>query len=174
MVFKTEEELQAYTDWTKGQLENMAQHVRNSDLFQDEVMGHAVWTLPHKLFIGKAWSRSDRNRAYWIISGVDIPSDHIDLAVADTAREAARHFVMKWQLQSAWSSSARRAMSRERKTWTGSRSPRACVVRRRGCTGWWKKKRSGVLPKARCWLTPEPHLIRLTRTDLFRPSTLSR
>lgn len=101
MAFKTEEELQAYTEWTKSQLENMAQHVRNSDLFQDEVMGHAVWTLPHKLFIGKAWSRSDRSRAYWIISGVDIPSDHIDLAVADTAREAARHFVMKWQLQSA-------------------------------------------------------------------------
>ncbi|MGB5622978.1 MAG: DUF4826 family protein [Gammaproteobacteria bacterium] len=101
MVFKNDEELQAYTDWTKSQLQNMAQHIRNSDLFEDEVMGHAVWTLPHRLFIGKAWSRSDRNRAYWVISGVDIPSDHLELDVAETARDAARHFVMKWQLQSA-------------------------------------------------------------------------
>lgn len=101
MVFKNDEELQAYTDWAKSQLQNMAQHIRDSDLFQDEVMGHAVWTLPHRLFIGKAWSRSDKSRAYWVISGVDIPSDHIDLEVAETARDAARHFVMKWQLQSA-------------------------------------------------------------------------
>ncbi len=101
MVFKTDEELQAYTDWTKSQLQNMAQHIRNSDLFKDEVMGHAVWTLPHQLFIGKAWSKADKNRAYWVISGVDIPSDHLELEIAETARDAARHFVMKWQLQSA-------------------------------------------------------------------------
>jgi hypothetical protein len=101
MAFKNEQELQAYAEWAKGQLQNMAQHVRNSDLIQDEVVGHAVWTLPHQLFIGKAWSQGNKNRAYWVISGVDIPSDHIDMEVADTAREAARHFVMKWQLQSA-------------------------------------------------------------------------
>lgn len=101
MVFKDDQELQAYTDWAKSQLQNMAEHIRKSDLFQDEVMGHAVWTLPHQLFIGKAWSKSDRSRAYWVISGVDIPSDHIDMSVAETAREAARHFVMKWQMHSA-------------------------------------------------------------------------
>ncbi|MGB5211501.1 MAG: DUF4826 family protein [Gammaproteobacteria bacterium] len=101
MAFKNEEELQAYAAWAKEQLQNMAQHVRNSDLIQDEVVGHAVWTLPHQLFIGKAWSQANKSRAYWVISGVDIPSDHIDMAVAESAREAARHFVMKWQLQSA-------------------------------------------------------------------------
>jgi hypothetical protein len=101
MVFQNQQELDAYAEWAKTQLKGMAEHVSNSDLFHDEVMGHAVWTLPHRLFIGKAWPKSDRNKAYWIISGVDIPTDHIESAVAETAREAARHFSMKWQLQSA-------------------------------------------------------------------------
>jgi hypothetical protein len=101
MAFKSEQELQAYTDWTKSEIQGMAEHIRNSDLFQDDVMGHAVWTLPHQLFIGKAWPKSDRDKGYWIISGCDLPTDHIDVVVAETAREAARHFCMKWQLQSA-------------------------------------------------------------------------
>jgi len=99
MAFKNEQELQAYVDWTKSEIQGMAEHVRNSDLFQDEVVGHAVWTLPHQLFIGKAWPKADRDKGYWIISGSDLPTDHIDGAVAETAREAARHFCMKWQLQ---------------------------------------------------------------------------
>jgi hypothetical protein len=101
MAFKSEEELQAYVEWTKREIQGMAEHIRNSDLFQEEVVGHAVWTLPHQLFIGKAWPKSNRDKGYWIISGSDLPADHIELAVAETARDAARHFCMKWQLQSA-------------------------------------------------------------------------
>ena len=100
MVFQDQEELQAYAEWAKGQLSGMADHIRSSDLFHDEVMGHAVWTLPHQLFIGKAWSKADKTKAYWIISGDQVPTDHIDSAVAETAREAAKHFTMKWQMQS--------------------------------------------------------------------------
>ena len=101
MAFKTQEEHQAYADWTKGQMSGMADHIRSSDLFHDDVMGHAVWTLPHQLFIGKAWSKADKTKSYWIISGEQVPTDHIDFSMAQTAREAAKHFTMKWQMQSA-------------------------------------------------------------------------
>ena len=101
MVFQNQDELQAYAEWTRNQINGMADHVRSSDLFHDDVMGHAVWTLPHQLFIGKAWSKGDRKKSYWIISGEQVPTDHIDFSVAKTAREAARHFTMKWQMQSA-------------------------------------------------------------------------
>ncbi|UCC13795.1 MAG: DUF4826 family protein [Gammaproteobacteria bacterium] len=101
MVFKNQQELEAYADWAKVELRGMADHARNSDLFQEEAVGHAVWTLPQRLFIGKVWPKSDRDRAFWVISGVDIPTDHIESSLAETAREAARHFSMKWQLQSA-------------------------------------------------------------------------
>jgi hypothetical protein len=101
MAFKSEEELQAYADWAKRELQRMAEHARNSDLFHEEAVGHAVWTLPHRVFIGKVWPKSNRDRAYWVISGSDFPTDHIDASIAESAREAARHFSMKWQLQSA-------------------------------------------------------------------------
>lgn len=99
MVFKNQQELEAYAEWAKTELKGMADHARNSDLFQEEAVGHAIWTLPHRLFIGKVWPQTDRNRAFWIISGVDIPTDHIESSLAETAREAARHFSLKWQLQ---------------------------------------------------------------------------
>jgi len=99
MVFKDQQELDAYAEWVKGQLQGMGDHARSSDLFQEEALGHAVWTLPHRLFIGRIWPKSDKSRAYWVISGIDIPTDHIEASLAETAREAARHFSLKWQLQ---------------------------------------------------------------------------
>ena len=38
------------------------------------------------------------NATYWVICG-DLPSDHINADVAVDAREALRHFSLKWQLQ---------------------------------------------------------------------------
>ncbi len=101
MAFSNQQELEAYTEWVKTELRGMGDHARSSDLFQEEAVGHAVWTLPHRLFIGKIWPKSDKNRAYWVISGSDIPTDHIEGSLAETARDAARHFTMKWQLQGA-------------------------------------------------------------------------
>ena len=100
-VFKNQEELNAYSEWAKDQMQGMARHVKNSDLFQEEVVGRAVWTLPHRIFIGKVWPKSDRSQAYWIISGSDLPTDHIEARLAETARDAAKHFCMRWQLQGA-------------------------------------------------------------------------
>lgn len=37
-------------------------------------------------------------QAAWVISG-DLPTDHIQAEVANTAREAINNFSMKWQLQ---------------------------------------------------------------------------
>jgi len=34
----------------------------------------------------------------WVITG-DLPSDHIDISLAKTAREAVKHFSFKWQMQ---------------------------------------------------------------------------
>ncbi len=101
MAFQTQKELDAYTDWVKDEMRGMVKHVRDSDLFTEEVMGHAVWTLPHRLFIGKVWPEGNKERSYWIIAGQGLPTDHVEAALARDAREAARHFSMKWQLQSA-------------------------------------------------------------------------
>ena len=54
--------------------------------------------LPGLLFIGTVASKTDKDKAFWVISG-DIPTDHLELKQAATAREAAKHFALKWQLQ---------------------------------------------------------------------------
>ena len=37
-------------------------------------------------------------KKYWVING-DLPADHVQMDAAASAREALRHFSMKWQLQ---------------------------------------------------------------------------
>jgi len=45
------------------------------------------------------WSLKDnKNQQYWVING-DLPADHVSIDAAKSAREAMRHFSMKWQLQ---------------------------------------------------------------------------
>ena len=60
MVFRDQQELNAYAEWAKAEVRCMGEHARSSDLFQEEAVGHAVWTLPHRLFIGRIWPKSDR------------------------------------------------------------------------------------------------------------------
>ena len=39
-------------------------------------------------------------KSYWVLSG-DLPKDHIGADMAPNAREAVRHFSLKWQMQAA-------------------------------------------------------------------------
>ncbi|MFD2166807.1 DUF4826 family protein [Thalassotalea euphylliae] len=49
--------------------------------------------------IVSVWHIEDkRQNGYWVISG-NIPSDHVNVETAPEAREALRHFSLKWQLQ---------------------------------------------------------------------------
>lgn len=55
------------------------------------------WMLPQKFFIAELRENSTSPPALWLIGG-DVPCDHVDVALAETPRDAARHFGMKWQL----------------------------------------------------------------------------
>lgn len=101
MAFKNEEELQAFTAWAQEEMQRVAQYTRDSDLIHEEIVGRAVWTLPHRVFIGHVRPKSDKIRSYWVISGSDLPTDHIDKKLAASARDAARHFSYRWQLKCA-------------------------------------------------------------------------
>jgi len=48
----------------------------------------AVWLVESK----------SNDKKYWLISG-DVPTDHIPDGNAETARDAIRHFSLRWQLQ---------------------------------------------------------------------------
>lgn len=99
MGFKNEEEVQAFTAWAQQHVSSMARHVHTNGVLEGELKGHCVWALPHKIFLGKIWPDGDKSKTYWIISGELVNTDHIEGELADTARDAVRHFSLKWQMQ---------------------------------------------------------------------------
>ena len=64
------------------------------------VEARPIWSLPQKVMIGQIREANDRTTFTWVICG-DYPTDHIGSAAAATARDAARYFSLKWQLDAA-------------------------------------------------------------------------
>lgn len=64
------------------------------------VEARPAWTLPFTLLIGKIREHGSERGFDWFICG-DCPTDVAPHSVAATPREAARHFALQWQLDSA-------------------------------------------------------------------------
>lgn len=95
-----EEQHAAFEAWVQKELNSHATHLFKQGLIDGKVDVGIAWALPGRLCIGTVRSQRDSAKAFWVISG-DIPTDHLQLAQAKSAREAAKHFAMKWQLQAA-------------------------------------------------------------------------
>ena len=94
------EEREAFVRWVREQHGLMARYAAGRGLIGDDAEGVPVWSIPHQVFLGRFYDKAARQGGYWYISGA-LPSDHIPADVAGTAREAVRHFALKWQLQAA-------------------------------------------------------------------------
>ena len=57
-----------------------------------------VWVSPYRILIAQVWEASQKSQFIWTISGENAITDHITGSMAETPREAARHFALKWQL----------------------------------------------------------------------------
>ena len=100
MAFRNQEQVEAFEKWAKAQIDAMGRHAHTSGLVESEANGRIVWAVPHKVFLGKVWPNNDRGAAHWVIAGESLPTDHIEARLAATPREAARHFALKWQMES--------------------------------------------------------------------------
>ncbi|MGH6885472.1 MAG: DUF4826 family protein [Geminicoccales bacterium] len=101
MAFRSQAEVEAFQKWAQGQINAMGRHAHTSGLVGTDVTGQMIWAVPHKVFIGKVWPAQDRRSTYWVIAGESLPTDHIAEGLAATPRDAARHFALKWQLESS-------------------------------------------------------------------------
>ena len=106
--------------WIEGQFQNMGRHAVENGLIEGEkAEGRPAWAMPGKLFIGKIWDSADESNAWWIISGA-VPADHLQASVAETPREALRHFCLKWQMQNArLDKAAESDHPADQQAWTG-------------------------------------------------------
>jgi len=87
---------QQRSDWIKEHYQEATKYLASKGIITSVVAPEqsrylvplvAVWLLTDK----------DGNK-FWVING-DLPADHVQSDVASNAREAMRHFSMKWQLQ---------------------------------------------------------------------------
>lgn len=61
------------------------------------VEAQPAWVLPFQILIGKIRAKDHAGDFEWFICG-ELPTDYLEAAIADTPRDVARHFSMKWQL----------------------------------------------------------------------------
>lgn len=89
------------TKWTQKTLDRAVQEILRSGVFGGMLLeSRPVWQLHGRVLIGQVRDADERDSSWWIVTG-KVPLDHIDLAVAATPRDAARHFALKWQLDAA-------------------------------------------------------------------------
>jgi hypothetical protein len=101
MNLDTEQGRQEYSSWLKAQLAAQGQHIAAKGLLKDErARAYAGWAVPGRVCIGRIVGVNNKSQSFWVISG-ETPTDEIDCKLAKTARDAARHFALKWQLMAA-------------------------------------------------------------------------
>jgi len=88
-------------EWGKQQLEVAIDELARLGVVDGpSVEGRVAWMLPLKMLIAEVRETGQKQRALWVIAG-DVPTDQIDARLAETPRDAARHFSLKWQMHAA-------------------------------------------------------------------------
>ena len=90
----------AFAEWHKGQQERVAEYLRNLQMFDTDIAGEWRWIIPHRGMIGRVWPKHSESPKLWIITGI-VPTDHVEGGAAQTCRDAARYFALKWQMEAA-------------------------------------------------------------------------
>lgn len=95
----SEQELEARrTEWVREQFQKANKFLAEKGIIPSKVLEQDSRYLAPYLAIWKLESKQPQKKTYWVMSG-DLPTDYVDVSVAETAREAVRHFSMMWQLK---------------------------------------------------------------------------
>ena len=101
MQFGKESDQDKFDAWFREKLEHVAQYCFRRELFSAEIKVESHWVIPHNVLIGQAWPKNDPSNKIWVITGEIVATDHAEKNVAESPRDAARYFALRWQLQGA-------------------------------------------------------------------------
>ena len=101
MQFANQADQDKFNIWFREKLEHIAQYIFKKKIINTEINVESRWIIPHNVLLGQAQPKDEENNIYWVITGEAVPTDHAELTVAETPRDAARYFAMRWQLQAA-------------------------------------------------------------------------
>lgn len=88
----------AFSDWLQEIYQRLGRHALERKAIPESADGRCVWAIPHRILLAKYWPKNDEANAVWVIGG-EVPMDLLPISAAAKAREAARHFSLKWQLE---------------------------------------------------------------------------
>lgn len=85
--------------WLRSRLDAAVRLLIDLEVFTSEMIEvKPAWAAPGHYLIGRARETGDDRTSRWFICGQGGTLDHLPGDTAETARDAARHFSMKWQL----------------------------------------------------------------------------
>lgn len=88
--------------WAQDEYARALTHLSNMGLQGVEVVQTESRILPPLVALWRCHGRLDgKNTELWVVTGQDIPVDHIAVNAANHARDAMRHLFMSWQLKAA-------------------------------------------------------------------------
>ncbi len=91
---------ESYTQWARAVLLSICERLIESDAVGQDAYAQVAWTVPNECLIARVSCPTRAGRDLWATGG-NLPVDSILLEVAGGPRDAARHFSLRWQLESA-------------------------------------------------------------------------
>lgn len=87
------------TKWIKQQLDSAVRELMDRQMFQSVMIeAKPAWVFPFGLLIGMIREQEQNKGFDWFITG-DFPTATVHSSVSGSARDAARHFALAWQLE---------------------------------------------------------------------------
>lgn len=85
--------------WAQEELKKAVDVIVAAGVFQGaRIEARVAWAMNNAVVIGQIRENIDKASFRWLVTGNNVPMDHVQGDVAATPREALRHFCLKWQL----------------------------------------------------------------------------
>jgi hypothetical protein len=95
-------ERQQAVAWARSTIERAVQLFIDQGVLESTLLeAKPAWGIPRSVLIAMLREKGAGQHSFWLICGHDVPFDYVTSSAAASAREAARHFALKWQLEAA-------------------------------------------------------------------------
>lgn len=88
--------------WARGAVDRAVQLFIAEGIVDGSLLeARPSWASPPDVIIAIVREQGAPRNSFWLIYGAGVPFDYLASSVAPSAREAARHFALKWHLEAA-------------------------------------------------------------------------
>jgi len=91
-----------HKEWSQVEYTKAMRHLANQGYGETHLLQPTSRVLPPHVALWHFEVKQDgRKSRLWVVTGADLPVDHVAESAAANARDALRHFYLHWQLKAA-------------------------------------------------------------------------